>query len=153
MCDEWIQTLQTTLAILYQKSPIFSQEFLRVCLMDGTFTTMPMTEITRARDVIRYMAKKHALNNESEWGLLETWDHPGLPGGLSEKKLPNDELLLDQTILGWEQVSLDPRVGVGVGVRLWDRVRVGLSFGLRLGLGLGSGVRGLDRGRGRVRGR
>lgn len=118
--------------------------------MDGTFTTMPMTEITRARDVIRYMAKKHALNNESEWGLLETWDHPGLPGGLSEKKLPNDELLLDQTILGWEQVSLDPRVGVGVRVRLWDRVSVGVvlwvkgwgwgwdqGFGVWVGVGVG----------------
>jgi len=105
VCDEWIQTLQTTLAILYQKSPIFSQEFLRVCMMDGTFTTMPMTELTKCRDVIRYMAKKHVLNNETEWGLLEIWDHPGLPGGLSERKLPNDELLLDQTTLGWEQAA------------------------------------------------
>ena len=49
VCDEWIATLQTTLAILYQKSPIFSQEFLRISLMDGTFTTMPMDELTRAR--------------------------------------------------------------------------------------------------------
>jgi len=105
VCDEWIQTLQTTLAILYQKSPIFSQEFLRVCMMDGTFTTMPMTENTRCRDVIRYMSKKHGLNNESEWGLLEIWDHPGLAGGLSERKLPNEELLLDQTTLGWEQAA------------------------------------------------
>jgi len=105
VCDEWIQTLQTTLAILYQKSPIFSQEFLRVCMMDGTFTTMPMTENTKCRDVIRYMSKKHGLNNESEWGLLEIWDYPGLPGGLAERKLPNEELLLDQTTLGWEQAA------------------------------------------------
>ena len=25
-CDEWISTLQTTLCILYTKSPLFSQE-------------------------------------------------------------------------------------------------------------------------------
>jgi len=55
--------------------------------------------------VIRYMSKKHGLNNESEWGLLEIWDHPGLAGGLSERKLPNEELLLDQTTLGWEQAA------------------------------------------------
>ena len=103
--DEWISTLQTTLAILYQKSPIFSQEFLRISLMDGTFTTMPMDELTRTRDVIRFMCKKHTLNNESEWGLIEQWDHPGLPGGMSERKLPNDELLLDQTTLAWEQAA------------------------------------------------
>ena len=71
VADEWIQCLQTTLAILYQKSPIFSQEFLRISLMDGTFTTMPMDEMTRTRDVIRFMCKKHSLNNESEWGLIE----------------------------------------------------------------------------------
>ena len=41
VCDEWISTLQTTLSVLYTKSPLFSQEFLRVHLMDGTFTTMP----------------------------------------------------------------------------------------------------------------
>jgi len=105
VCDEWIATLQTTLAILYQKSPIFSQEFLRISMMDGTFTTMPMDESTRTRDVIRFMCKKHALNNETEWGLIEQWDHPGLPGGMSERKLPNDELLLDQTTLAWEQAA------------------------------------------------
>ena len=105
VADEWIQTLNTTLAILYQKSPIFSQEYLRISLMDGTFTTMPMDELTRTRDVIRFMCKKHALNNESEWGLIEQWDHPGLPGGMSERKLPNDELLLDQTTLAWEQAA------------------------------------------------
>jgi len=105
VADEWIQTLQTTLAILYQKSPIFSQDFLRISLMDGTFTTMAMDETTRTRDVIRYICKKHGLNNESEWGLIEQWDHPGLPGGTSERKLPNDELLLDQTTLAWEQAA------------------------------------------------
>ena len=105
VADEWIATLQTTLAILYQKSPIFSQEFLRVCMMDGTFTTMPMTEVTKCRDVIREMCKRHGLNNDTEWGLLEIWDHPGLAGGLSERKLPSDELLLDQTTLAWEQAA------------------------------------------------
>jgi len=105
VADEWIATLQTTLAILYQKSPIFSQDFLRVSLMDGTFTTMVMDEATRTRDVVRYMCKKHCLNNESEWGLIEQWDHPGLPGGTSERKLPNDELLLDQTVLAWEHAA------------------------------------------------
>ena len=105
VADEWITTLQTTLAILYQKSPIFSQDFLRVSLMDGTFTTMVMDEATRTRDVVRYMCKKHCLNNESEWGLIEQWDHPGLPGGTSERKLPNDELLLDQTVLAWEHAA------------------------------------------------
>jgi hypothetical protein len=73
--------------------------------MDGTFTTMPMDELTKTRDVIRFMCKKHSLNNESEWGLIEQWDHPGLPGGMSERKLPNDELLLDQTTLAWEQAA------------------------------------------------
>ena len=105
VCDEWISTLQTTLAILYQKSPIFSQEFLRVSMMDGTFTTIPMTENTKTRDVVRFLCKKHTLNNETEWGIIEQWDHPGLPGGVSERKLPNDELLLDQTTLGWEQAA------------------------------------------------
>ena len=61
VCDEWIATFQTALAILYQKSPVFSQEFLRIHLMDGTFTTMPMTEFTKTRDVIRFMCKKHGL--------------------------------------------------------------------------------------------
>ena len=61
----------------------------RASLMDGTFTTMPMDELTKAKDVIRFMCKKHALNNESEWGLIEQWDHPGLPGGMSERKLPS----------------------------------------------------------------
>jgi hypothetical protein len=105
VCDEWISTLQTTMAILYQKSPIFSQEFLRISLMDGTFTTMPMDEMTKTRDVIRFMCKKHSLNNEGEWGLVEMWDHPGLPGGMSERKLPSDEMLLDQTTLAWEQAA------------------------------------------------
>jgi hypothetical protein len=105
VCDEWISTLQTTLSILYTKSPLFSQEFLRVHLMDGTFTTMPLTENTKVRDVVKFMCKKHALNNESEWGLLEFWDHPGINGILSERKLPGDELLLDQTMLTWEQAA------------------------------------------------
>ena len=47
-----------------------------MCMMDGTFTTMPMTENTKGKDVIRFMCKKHGLNNETEWGLLEIWDHP-----------------------------------------------------------------------------
>ena len=47
--------------------------------MDGTFTTMPMDEMTRTRDVIKFMCKKHGLYNESEWGLIEQWDHAGLP--------------------------------------------------------------------------
>ena len=51
VCDEWISTLNTTLSILYQKSPLFSQEFLRIYLMDNTFTTMPLTEFTKARRV------------------------------------------------------------------------------------------------------
>ena len=103
VCDEWISTLQTTLSILYQKSPLFSQDFLRVYMMDGTFTTMPLTETTKTRDVVKFMCKKHTLNNESEFGLLELWDHPGINGNMSERKLPNDELLLDQTMLTWEQ--------------------------------------------------
>merc|ERR1719198_1532767 len=64
-----------------------------------------MDELTRTKDVIRFMCKKHSLNNETEWGLIEQWDHPGLPGGLSERKLPNEELLLDQTTLAWEQAA------------------------------------------------
>jgi hypothetical protein len=105
IAEEWISTLQTTLAILYQKSPIFSQEFLRLTLMDGTFTTMPMDEMTKTRNVIDFMCKKHNLGNISEWGLIEQWDHPGLSGGMRERKLPSDELLLDQTTLGWEQAA------------------------------------------------
>ena len=105
VCDEWISTLQTTLSILYTKSPLFSQEFLRVHLMDGTFTTMPLTENTKVRDVVKFMCKKHALNNETEWGLLEFWDHPGINGIMSERKLPGDEMLLDMTILTWEQAA------------------------------------------------
>ena len=51
------------------------------------------------------MCKQHALNNEGEWGLLEFWDTPGINGLLSERKLPADELLLDQTLLTWEQAA------------------------------------------------
>ena len=47
-------------------------------LMDGTFSTMALSENTKARDVVRYMCRQHALNNESEWGVLEFWDHPGI---------------------------------------------------------------------------
>lgn len=53
----------------------------------------------------RYMCKKHVLNNESEWGLLEMWDHPGIVNNMSERKLPGDELLMDQTILAWERAA------------------------------------------------
>jgi len=105
VCDEWISTLNTTLSILYQKSPLFSQEFLRIYLMDNTFTTMPLTEFTKARDVIRFMCKKHVLNNETEWGLHEQWDHPGINGTMTERKLPGDELLLDVTMLAWERAA------------------------------------------------
>jgi len=105
VCDEWISTLQTTLSILYTKSPLFSQEYLRIHLMDGTFTTMPLSENTRVRDVIKFMCKKHALNNETEWGLLEFWAHPDINGIMTERKLPGDELLLDQTLLAWEQAA------------------------------------------------
>jgi len=105
LADEWIATLQTTLAVLYQKSPIFSQEFLRITLMDGTFTTMPFDETTKGRDIVKFMCEKHALANNGEWGIVEIWDHPGLPGGVSERKLPDAELLLDQTILSWEQAA------------------------------------------------
>jgi len=105
VCDEWISTLQTTLAILYQKSPLFNQEFIRVYMMDSTFTTMPLTEFTKVRDVVRFMCKKHVLNNETEWGLVEVWDHPGINGNMTERKLPGDELILDQTILAWERAA------------------------------------------------
>ena len=92
-------------ANIRQPSPLFSQDFLRVYMMDGTFTTMPLTETTKTRDVVKFMCKKHTLNNESEFGLLELWDHPGINGNMSERKLPNDELLLDQTMLTWEQAA------------------------------------------------
>jgi len=51
-----------------------------VCMMDGTFTTMPMTENTKCRDVLRYMCKKHGLNNETEWGILEIWVEKRIEG-------------------------------------------------------------------------
>ena len=105
VADEWIAALSTTLSVLYQKSPLFSQEVLRILFMDGTFTTIPFDENTRARDVIRTICKKDMLNNESEWGLVERWDHPGIPGNLTERKIPNDELLLDVTLMNWEQAA------------------------------------------------
>ena len=58
------------------------QEFLRVCMMDGTFTTMPMTENTKCRDVIRYMSKKHGLNNETEYVQLDVPSQAFSPRGL-----------------------------------------------------------------------
>jgi len=105
LCDEWIATLQQTLALLYQKSPFFNPEVLRVYMMDGSFTSIPLTENTHGRDVARFMCKKHGLNNETEWGLLELWDHPGIAGNMTERKLPGDELLLDQTLVNWERAA------------------------------------------------
>jgi len=113
VADEWITTLNTTLAILYQKSPIFPQDTIRISLMDGTFHTMEIDEKTKTSEVIKKicMDKKKGgfteggLKNVPEWGLIEQWDHPGLPGGMSERKLPHDELLLDTTLLTWEQAA------------------------------------------------
>jgi len=74
-------------------------------MMDGSFTSIPLTENTHGRDVARFMCKKHGLNNETEWGLLELWDHPGIAGNMTERKLPGDELLLDQTLVNWERAA------------------------------------------------
>eukprot|EP00965_Chrysotila_dentata_P257129 6212777-Pleurochrysis_carterae.AAC.1 len=73
--------------------------------MDDAFSTIPLDETTKARDVLKLMCKKHALNNESEWGLLEQWDHPGIEGNVSERKIPSDELIIDQTLLQWERAA------------------------------------------------
>jgi len=103
--EDWIETLQSTLAVLYQKGPMFSQEHITVSVMDGSTIQMPITEKTRARDVVKFICKKHALNNESEWSLSEQWDHPGLPGGMSDRKLHDMEQILDSTLLEWERAA------------------------------------------------
>jgi len=105
VAQDWIECLQQTLAVLYQKGPMFPQETLNISLMDGSVSQMPLDERTRARDVVKWVCKKHGLNNETEWGLHEQWDHPGLPGGMSERKLHDMELLLDQTLLEWERAA------------------------------------------------
>lgn len=74
VCDEWISTLSTTLGILYQKSPLFSQEFLRIYLMDGTFTTMPLTENTKVRDVLRCASPPQATVHGLGARLCRAWE-------------------------------------------------------------------------------
>ena len=103
--DEWFQTLQTTLSVLYKRSPLLLhlREPLRIGLMDGTFTTMPIDESTKVHDVIHFMCMRHQLNNAAEWGVVEQWDHPGLPFVMSERMLPHGELLNDQTMIAWER--------------------------------------------------
>ena len=55
-------------------------------------------------NLVKRMCKDLNINNPGEWGLYEVWDHPDLPEmpGMRERKIPNNEVLLDQTILKWE---------------------------------------------------
>ena len=55
-------------------------------------------------NLVKRMCKDLNINNPGEWGLYEVWDHPDLPEmpGMRERKIPNNEELLDQTILKWE---------------------------------------------------
>ena len=104
IADEWLEMLQSATTTMYQKSPIFAQSFIKVGLVTGEVTRQLINENTLCVTLVKRMCKEFSLNNDSEWGLYEIWNFAGIPGmpGLKERKVPNNELLLDQTMLKWE---------------------------------------------------
>ena len=55
-------------------------------------------------NLVKRMCKDLSINNPGEWGLYEVWDYADMPDmpGMRERKIPNNEELLDQTMLKWE---------------------------------------------------
>jgi len=104
IAEEWLNTLTAATTTMYQKSPIFAQNFIKVHLLNGEVSRQLINENTVCVNLVKRMCKEFSLNNDGEWGLYELWDYPDLPGmpGMKERKVPNMEVLLDQTMLKWE---------------------------------------------------
>jgi len=75
-----------------------------VHLLNGEVSRQLINENTVCVNLVKRMCKEFSLNNDGEWGLYELWDYPDLPGmpGMRERKVPNMEVVLDQTMLKWE---------------------------------------------------
>jgi len=104
IAEEWLNTLTATTTTMYQKSPVFPQNFIKVHLLNGETSRQLINENTVCVNLVKRMCKELSINNDAEWGLYEMWDHADIPGmpGMKERKVPNMESLLDQTILKWE---------------------------------------------------
>jgi len=104
IAEEWLNTLTAATTTMYQKSPIFPQNSVRVHLVNGEVTRQLVSENSVCHNLIRRMCKDLNINNPGEWGLYELWDHADLPDmpGMKERKIPNNEEIVDQTILKWE---------------------------------------------------
>ena len=104
IAEEWLNTLTAATTTMYQKSPVFAQNFIKVHLLNGEVSRQLINENTVCVNLVKRMCKEFSLNNDTEWGLYELWDYPDLPGmpGMKERKVPNMEVLLDQTMLKWE---------------------------------------------------
>jgi len=104
IAEEWLNTLTAATTTMYQKSPIFAQNFIKVHLLNGEVSRQLINENTVCINLVKRMCKEFSINNDGEWGLYELWDYPDLPGmpGMKERKVPNMEVLLDQTMLKWE---------------------------------------------------
>ena len=57
---------------------------------------------TRAVDVVNHLCKEHNICNPSEWAVHEVWDCL-IPPGIDRRRLPPDELIVDETMMRWEQ--------------------------------------------------
>ena len=104
IAEEWLNTLTATTTTMYQKSPIFPQNYIKVHLLNGETSKQLINENTVCVNLVKRMCKESSINNDEQWGLYELWDHPDIPGmpGMRERKVPNMESLLDQTMLKWE---------------------------------------------------
>ena len=104
IAEEWLNTLTAATTTMYQKSPVFAQNFIKVHLVNGEVSRQLINENTVCVNLVKRMCKEYSLNNDGEWGLYELWEHPDIPGmpGMRERKVPSMEVLLDQTMLKWE---------------------------------------------------
>ena len=104
IAEEWLNTLTAATTTMYQKSPIFPQAFVMVQLVNGESSRQLINENTICVNLVKRMCKEFSVNNDTEWALYEIWKDPDIPGmpGMLERKVPNNEVILDQTILKWE---------------------------------------------------
>ena len=54
---------------MYQKSPIFAQNFIKVHLLSGEVSRQLINDTTICVNLVKRMCKEYSLNNDSEWGL------------------------------------------------------------------------------------
>ena len=112
VADEWAQSLALTMVSRYQLAPIFPRTTVQVHLLDGSAAIdYKADDSSRCGDLLRYACKHLGLSQVSEWGLHEVWDHAGMKGGASERRVPKHEILMDRTLLGWE-LAHRKRVGM-----------------------------------------